>query len=183
MALINAKDSVFSSSFFSNLNYSSEITNCLLKSTLFSRTTTNISLGANDDTSTLDGIVPDEEVVMVDSTDDQCLPPVKRRRCSSGSGEQMRFFESISKSLEENQSKKFELIQQVMRPQSDLELFFASMCKTVEKFDLIEQAKIKIEVSRIVSNSELAHLEKANNQNRVMMSVNTIDQNDACTYF
>lgn len=90
----------------------------------------------------------------------------------------MRFFESISRTLKESQSKKLELIQQVVRPQSDLELFFASMCKTVERFDLIEQAEIKIEVSRIVSNSELAHLEKANNQNRVMLSVNTMNQDD-----
>lgn len=149
-----------------------------MKLKLLSRTTTNISLEDDDDTNIPDSIVPDEEVMMVDNTDDQCLPHIKRRRCSFGSGDQMRFFESISRTLKESQSKKLELIQQVVRPQSDLELFFASMCKTVERFDLIEQAKIKIEVSRIVSNSELAHLEKANNQNRVMLSVNTMNQDD-----
>lgn len=70
------------------------------------------------------------------------------------------------------------MIQQVVRPQSELELFFASMCKTVEKFDPMEQAKIKIEVSRIISNTELAHIQKSNNQNNVILSVNTQSQNN-----
>lgn len=92
---------------------------------------------------------------------DSDFTPLKRRR-SSSSNEQMKFFEMLAKNMQENQSKKMEIFQQAINPQTELELFFASLCKTVEKFDALEQAEVKIQLTNsIVSQAELAHLEKA----------------------
>lgn len=49
----------------------------------------------------------------------------------------------------------------MQKPQNELELFFGSMCKTVEKFDALDQAKIKFEISQIVSQYEMAQIQAA----------------------
>lgn len=71
--------------------------------------------------------------------------------------------ENIAQSMKENNTKRNEIIQQILadpKPQSELELFFCSICKTVEKFSPIEQARIKMQISQLVSQSEVAQLEK-----------------------
>lgn len=81
----------------------------------------------------------------------------KKRR--SNNNEQIKIFETIAKDMKENQMKKMEFIQQIAQPKSALELFFASICKTVERFNPLEQAKIKISISNIVSEIEISRLE------------------------
>lgn len=81
----------------------------------------------------------------------------KKRR--SNDNEQIKIFENIAKEMKENQMKKMEFIQQIAQRKSALELFFASICKTVEKFNPLEQAKIKISISNIVSEIEISRLE------------------------
>lgn len=74
----------------------------------------------------------------------------------------MKIFENIAQTLKENGLKRSELFQQMMEPakkeQTELELFFCSMCKTVEKFSPFEQAKMKMQISHMVSQVELAQL-------------------------
>lgn len=127
------------------------------------RTTTNILF--NDDDNSTESV----EFVPISGGDDvDFVQPTKRRRTSSN-GEQMKIFETFTKTIQENHVKKLEMFQQVMKPQSEMELFFASLCKTCEKFNPIEKAKLKMELSRIVSQMELEHL-----QNSIEMNANVL---------
>lgn len=120
------------------------------------RTTTNVE---NDEES--NGI-DDEQL----SPDDGSVRPCKRRR-SSSNGEQMKIFENIAQSFKENNSMRNDLIQKIFsdkkEPQSEMELFFLSMCRTVEKFSPLEQATLKMQISQIVSQVELSHLGQGGN--------------------
>lgn len=135
-----------------------------------SRTTTNIQIDTIED----EAVVPSDDCMICDNFVDENLPPMKRRR-SSSTGDQTRIFESIAKTMKENHSKKLDMLEKAMKPQSELELFFASMCKSVEKLDAIEQIKVKMEISRIVNNAELSSLEKTQNSN-VLFSTQTISR-------
>lgn len=128
------------------------------------RTTTNI--GINDDGSSQDGIITIQNSDDEEKENVQCL---KRRRSSSNS-DQIKIFETIAKTIKENHSRKIDLINQMQKPQNLLELFFASMCKTVEKFEALDQAKIKLEISQIVSQYEMAQIQAANNSRIVHVS-------------
>lgn len=67
--------------------------------------------------------------------------------------------------IRQNSAAKFDLLKTVVErshreeTQSELELFFKSICKTVEKFNALEQAKTKIEITNIVSNIQIAKYE------------------------
>lgn len=53
----------------------------------------------------------------------------------------MKSMENIAQSMKENGTKRNEILQQILtepKYQSDLELFFSSICKTVEKFGPID---------------------------------------------
>lgn len=65
-----------------------------------------------------------------------------------------------------------EMFQQVIQPQTELDLFFASICKTVQKFEPMSQARIKIEINQLIGRYELAHL------SNVIYSVNTVADNE-----
>lgn len=107
-----------------------------------------------------------ESTDFIQNDDDELqFMPIKRRRSSSNE-DQKKNFETFTKTIRDNQSKKLEMFEKVLKPQTELELFFASMCKTCEKFNPIEQAKIKMEVSRLVSQMEMEHLQNniANNE-------------------
>lgn len=81
----------------------------------------------------------------------------KRRRMN----EQNRSLETIAQHLKQSQSKKMELLEKMIgtpQEQSDLQLFFASICKTVEKFTALDQATIKMEVTKIVNEMEVMNL-------------------------
>lgn len=123
------------------------------------RTVTNIAF---------DDVLPEDDAITIGSNSDdeeiENKPPLKRRRRSSG-GEQFKMYESIAQSIKDNHSKKLDLMQQAIqsnKPQTELELYFMSICKTVEKLSALEQAKIKMQISNIVSQSELAHLQSSN---------------------
>lgn len=121
----------------------------------FIRTTTNIT--SNDEDSNQDSIIT---IQNSDDEEKENVPFLKRRRSSSNS-DQMKIFETIAKTIKENHSRKIELINQMQKPQNELELFFASMCKTVEKFDALDQAKIKFEISQMVSQYEMTQIQAA----------------------
>lgn len=92
---------------------------------------------------------------------DETLPSKRER--SSSNDDQMKIFENITHSIKGNNSKRNEVIQKMLndsRPEAELVLFFSSICKTVSKFSLLEQAKIKMKISQMVSETELAHLER-----------------------
>lgn len=121
------------------------------------RSTTNIFV---------DEIVP--EIDAIDISDDESkdgdnkenVQPIKRRR-SSSTGDQMKIYETLAKTLNETHSQKLNLIHQAIestKSQSELELYFSSICKTVEKLSPIDQAQIKLQISNIVSQAELAQL-------------------------
>lgn len=115
------------------------------------RTITNISLLCDDD----------DSMDFTDDTSSDFLTKHTSKRPKKSNNEQLRIFESIAQDMKESQSKKIEIFQQIMHPKSELELFFASICKTVEKFGALEQAKTKVAISQIVSQMEISHLEKA----------------------
>lgn len=88
---------------------------------------------------------------------------VKRRRNHSG-GEQSKGIELIAQQIKDAQARKMELLEKMVtsngnQEQSELQLFFASMCKTVEKFTPLNQAKIKMQITKIVNEMEILHLE------------------------
>lgn len=85
----------------------------------------------------------------------------KRRRVSSSAGDNMKHFNTFVSEMKESQSKKIELLGKIVDTpaKSELELFFASICKTVEKLTAIEQAKLKMKISTIVSEAEIAFIE------------------------
>lgn len=135
--------------------------NIFLINWIHNRTTTNIELDE------------DESIISIsfDSDDDNSKdkqndkpndepndePNSKKRR--SNNGDQLKVFQTIADDMKQNQVKKMEMLQQVMQPKSGLELFFASICKTVEKFSPLDQAKIKSAISGVVSDMEIANLE------------------------
>lgn len=47
------------------------------------------------------------------------------------------------------------------KPLSELELFFGSICMTVGKLSPLEQARIKMQISNIVSQAELSQLQQS----------------------
>lgn len=115
----------------------------------------------NDD----DIIEREIEIHDIDATQPtDATQPSKRKRSLSNSSDHLKLIENIAKSIKENQSKKLEIFQQAVQPQSELELFFAAICKTVEKFDPMAKAKLKIEISHIVSQAELDHLNNISNE-------------------
>lgn len=128
---------------------------------LFHRTTSNIAF---DDINEIDGCstftISDDEM---NETNKENMAPVKRRR-SSSTGDQMKLFETFAKSLKDNHSQKMCMLQNAMettKPQTELELYFSSICKTVEKLHPIEQSKIKMQISNIVNQAELAQLQSS----------------------
>lgn len=136
---------------------------------LFIRTTTNIV--SNDEESNQDGII---SIQNSDDEEKENVQGFKRRRSSSNS-DQMKIFETIAKTIKENHSKKIELINQMQKPQNELELFFASICKTVEKFEALDQAKIKFEISQIVSQCEMVQIQASNSR---LVHVSSYQHND-----
>lgn len=81
----------------------------------------------------------------------------KRRRVS----DQNKNLEVLTQHLKDSQNKKMELLEKMIaapQEQSELQLFFASICKTVEKFTLLDQAIIKMDIIKIVNEMEISHL-------------------------
>lgn len=117
----------------------------------FYRTITNIAADDSDEDYQENG----------SNVSDENTAPMKRRR-SSSSGDQLKV---IAHALKENGIKRNEIIQQIMEParkeQTELELFFCSICKTVEKLSPLEQAKLKMQISNLVSHAELSQLENS----------------------
>lgn len=113
------------------------------------RTTTNIDV--DDD----DAIFINEDFGADDSRDFE----KKAKRQRSNNSDQMKMFEILSNDMKQNQMKKMELLHQAIQPRNELELFFSSVCKTVEKFTPLDQAKVKSTISRIVSDMEIAHIQ------------------------
>ena len=74
------------------------------------RTTTNIALedGTTFETTTQNN--NDEDAILLDMDDSCMVQPNKRRRSSSNS-DQMKLFETVVRSIKENQSKKMEIFQ------------------------------------------------------------------------
>lgn len=100
----------------------------------------------------------------------------KKRRSNN---DQLKVFENMAKDMKESQMKKMEFIQQIVQPKTELELFFASACKTVERFTPLEQAKVKMSVSKIVSEMEFSHLENELSANVILtLPVIISDEND-----
>lgn len=117
------------------------------------RTTTNIDLSDDE----IEKEFESSDNNSAESSNDSVTSASKKRRTSSI--DKMKIFENIAKDMKENQTKKLELFQQFSQPKNELELFFASICKTAEKFSPIEQAKLKVSVSRIVGEMEITSLE------------------------
>lgn len=139
------------------------------------RTITNI--GINDDVDDVLNGHLDLDLGVAEIDDDECDFQLNKKRKNSSNGDHVKVFESIAKSIKDNHSKKIELFEKVVnRPHSEIELFFMSISKTVEKFNPIEQTKVKIEISRIVNQLELAHFE---NMNKI--SVNSIIETNTGT--
>lgn len=127
--------------------------------------------------------VDDDQVIFCEEdsngSSSSSMPPIKRRRSNSNS-EQMKLFENITRTIKENHSKKMELFQQSMQPQSELELFFASACKTVEKLKPLAQARVKFEVNKIISQAEFDHLENIASE-EVIYTIQSNGNNDSET--
>lgn len=83
---------------------------------------------------------------------------MKRKYASNGNWDHLVKF---TEEMKENQNKKFELLEKLSQApeQSDLELFFSSVCKTVQKFSAKDQALIKMRIHQIVNEKEISYLE------------------------
>lgn len=141
----------------------------------FNRTITNINVDDADENADIDEATTANEVF-----------PLKRRR-SSSNGDQMKIFENIAHSIKENNSKRNEIIQKMInesKPETELELYFGAICKTVSKFSALEQAKIKMKFNNIVSETEMAYLERieSNIINANFEHFETISIDDGTTY-
>lgn len=111
-------------------------------------TTTNILIDSPDFPD-----IPDS----YDSMDSIVETVPKRKRTSSSSGDIKCFVDEFKGT----QSRKLELLEKIIETpeKSELELFFASICKTVQKFTPLEQAKIKMKITETVNVAEIKHLE------------------------
>lgn len=129
------------------------------------RTTTNIETYDVDDDD--DGNV--DRLLIEDDTDgDSTSFESEHKKRRSNNNDQLRIFKNIANDMKENQNRKVELLQQVMQPKTELELFFASICKTVEKFTPLDRAKVKAAISRIVGDMEIANIENTFNLNSLI---------------
>lgn len=128
----------------------------------------------------------------MDSNDDakttaDDILPMKRRR-SSSNGDQLKIFENIAQSIKDNSCKRNEIIQKILsdsKQETELDLFFGAICKTVSKFSPFDQAKIKMKISNIVSETELAHLERMEHNSINSTNIenfDTIHLEDGTTY-
>lgn len=114
--------------------------------------------------------VDDIEILEDDDSHDY-IQPMKRRRSSSNS-EHMKMLETVTRCIKDNNSKKLEMFQQAIQPQTELELYFASICKTVEKFQPMAQAKIKMEINQLIGRYEMEHF------SNVIYTINTVDSSE-----
>lgn len=121
----------------------------------YSRTTTNIPSDEGSDWSEENDMNHENP-----SDEDEPLFKPKKKRRKNSNGEQMKVLENFTNNFKETQAKKLELFQKAIQPHTELELFFSSICKTVEKLNPIDQAKLKNQISNIVTEFELTHLEK-----------------------
>lgn len=101
--------------------------------------------------------------VELDDDDDKESAQHYKRRRSSSTGERIKMVETFTKTLKDNHIQKMHMLQQAVessnKPQSELELYFSSICKTVEKLPPLEQAKLKMQISNIVCQAELSQLQ------------------------
>lgn len=143
---------------------------------LFGRTTTNITLIDDDEENSNNTIESDSTNTLSEETEDD-TPHMKRKRTSSNS-EQRKLYETITKTLNDNHIRKIEIMQQAMqtKPTTELDLFFASIGKTMEKLHAIDQAKIKLQISQIVSQYEMALLEEHQVADTSMLSYQSHSQ-------
>lgn len=87
-------------------------------------------------------------------------PPAKQRKLNPKS--QLSQFEIFRDEMIKNQDKKLNLIEKIVQKspeKSDLELFFNSIFKTVQRFTRRDQAVLKIKIHQIVSEKEMSYLE------------------------
>lgn len=64
--------------------------------------------------------------------------------------------------MQKNNDKKLDLIQKIVQKspeKTDLELFFNSISKTVQKFTPKDQAVLKIKIYQLVSEKEISNLD------------------------
>lgn len=121
------------------------------------------SLKQHDFKCVFDDVFDHESLVTISDDEEKNDDKNKRRRSSSSSSsDQIKIYESLAKSMKENHAQKLELFQKTMestKPQTELELYFSSICKSVEKLDPIEQTRIKMQISQMVGQAELTQLQ------------------------
>lgn len=108
------------------------------------------------------------------------VPPMKKRR-STPNGDPMKILGNISQTFRE-------LVNQVLiskEEQTELDLYFSSICKTVKKLDALEQVKIKMQISQIVNQAELEQLShsKQNDASTILGNNSTSNQNNSSSHF
>lgn len=115
-------------------------------------TTTNINLLHSGDIINLD-----ESLENVSSE-----PQSKQRKSSKG---EWSHFEHFRMEMKKNQEQKFDLIEKICKSpeKTDLQLFFISISKTVEKFSRKDQAILKLKIHQIVSEQEISNLNSTQN--------------------
>lgn len=85
-------------------------------------------------------------------------PTSKRRRNLSTTGDSLKL---IVNEMKDTQSRKIELLEKIVETpeKSELELFFGSICMTVQKLTPLEQAKTKMKILEIVNKAEIQHIQ------------------------
>lgn len=85
----------------------------------------------------------------------------KRRRVTSSTSSATENLKYIVNEMKDTQSRKFELLEKIVDTpeKSELELFFASICMTVQKLTPLEQARTKMDILQIVNRAEIRHIE------------------------
>lgn len=65
--------------------------------------------------------------------------------------------------MKDTQNRKINLLEKIVETptveKSDLELFFESICKTVQKLPKLSQAKLKMKITEAVNQAEIEHLQ------------------------
>lgn len=102
-------------------------------------------------------VMEDDDVIISETTEEEISlwknAPSKKRKSDSSN--------ELINQLAQTQSRKLDLLEQLVATpseQSELDLFFASICKTVAKLNALEQAQLKMEIIKSVNTAEISHL-------------------------
>lgn len=105
---------------------------------------------------------PNEAIDIDDESSESIIIGTPAKKQKSSTSEQWSQFDNLRRDMQKNNDKKLDLIQKIVQKspeKTDLELFFNSISKTVQKFTPKDQAVLKIKIYQLVSEKEISNLD------------------------